>query len=200
VSVDLDERPEEPTEPAPAPRRAPRALVVAAILIPVIAFALLLASGLGGDPETLPSELEGGPAPTFSLPVLGGDGTVDLASLRGQVVVLNFWASWCRPCREEHPALLAAWERYRERGVVIVGVGFEDTEEGALAYAEELGGDWPLVSDPGSRTAIDYGVFGVPETFVIAPDGTIAGKNVGAVTYEWLEEHIEDALDAEAER
>jgi cytochrome c biogenesis protein CcmG/thiol:disulfide interchange protein DsbE len=198
VSVDLEERREEPGETAPS--RAPRALVAAAILLPVVAFAVLLASGLGGDPEELPSELEGQPAPTFSLPVLGGEGTVDLASLRGQVVVLNFWASWCRPCREEHPALLAAWQRYRERGVVIVGVGFEDTEEGGLAYAEELGGDWPLVGDPDSRTAIDYGVFGVPETFVIAPDGTIEGKTVGAVTYDWLEEHIEGALRAEARR
>jgi cytochrome c biogenesis protein CcmG/thiol:disulfide interchange protein DsbE len=108
--------------------------------------------------------------------------------------VLNFWASWCRPCREEHPALLAAWDRYRERGVVIVGVDFEDTERAALAYAEEMGGDWPLVTDPGSRTAIDYGVFGVPETFVIAPDGTIVAKTVGAVTYEWLEDHVEAAL------
>jgi cytochrome c biogenesis protein CcmG, thiol:disulfide interchange protein DsbE len=198
VSVDVEERREESGEPAP--RRAPRALVAAAILVPVVAFSLLLASGLGGDPEALPSELEGTAAPTFSLPVLGGGDTVDLASLRGQVVVLNFWASWCRPCREEHPALLAAWERYRERGVVVVGVGFEDTEQGGLAYAEEMGGDWPLVADPGSRTAIEYGVFGVPETFVIAPDGTIAGKTVGAVTYDWLEEHIEDALRMESER
>jgi cytochrome c biogenesis protein CcmG/thiol:disulfide interchange protein DsbE len=200
VSVDLEDRSEEPGEPTPTRRRAPRALVAAAILVPVVAFALLLASGLGGDPDALPSELEGRPAPGFSLDVVGGGDTVDLASLRGQVVVVNFWASWCRPCREEHPALLAAWERYRERGVVIVGVGYEDTEEGALAYAEELGGDWPLVADPGSRTAIDYGVFGVPETFVIAPDGTIAGKTVGAVTYDWLEVHIEDALRTESAR
>jgi cytochrome c biogenesis protein CcmG/thiol:disulfide interchange protein DsbE len=198
VSVDLEERREEPGEPAP--RRPHRALVAVVVLVPVVAFSLLLASGLGGDPDELPSELEGQPAPTFSLPVLGGGDTVDLATLRGQVVVLNFWASWCRPCREEHPALLAAWERYRERGVVIVGVGFEDTEEGGIAYAEELGGDWPLVGDPGSRTAIDYGVFGVPETFVIAPDGTIAGKTVGAVTYDWLEEHIEYALRTESAR
>ena len=193
MSLDVDETLEEPGESAPRAGRAPRALVAAAILVPVLGLALLLASGLG-DPQAPGTELEGEAAPAFSLPLLGGSGTVDLASFRGQVVVLNFWASWCRPCREEHPALLAAWDRYRERGVVLVGVGFEDTEQGALAYAEELGGDWPLAADPGSRTAIDYGVFGVPETFVIAPDGTIVGKTVGAVTYEWLEEHIEAGL------
>jgi cytochrome c biogenesis protein CcmG/thiol:disulfide interchange protein DsbE len=192
VSLDLDDL--EGAE-APEPRRrGPRGLVTAAILLPVVAFALLLATGLGGDPAEPTSELEGEPAPSFSLPRLGGGGAVDLASMRGQVVVLNFWASWCGPCREEHPNLAAAWERYRERGVVLVGIDFEDTERAALDFAEELGVDWPLVADPGSRTAIAYGVFGVPETFVIAPDGTIAGTTVGAVTYDWLTEHIEAAL------
>lgn len=160
----------------------------------MIAFAILLASGLGGDPRELPSELVGEPAPRFALPRLGGGGSLALASLRGQVVVVNFWASWCLACRDEHPDLLGAWERYRERGVVLVGIDFEDTEEAALAYAEEMNGDWPLVTDPGSRTAIAYGVFGVPETFVIARDGTITAKKVGAVTYEWLTGEIEAAL------
>ena len=164
------------------------------MLVLVIAFALLLASGLGRDPRELPSELVREAAPTFVLPRLGGGGNIDLASLRGQVVVVNFWASWCEPCKQEHPALSAMWDRYRERGVVLVGVDFEDTEEAALAYAAEMGGDWPLVTDPGSRTAIAYGVFGVPETFVIASDGTITAKKVGAVTYEWLTREIDAAL------
>jgi cytochrome c biogenesis protein CcmG/thiol:disulfide interchange protein DsbE len=189
VSLDV----EEAEEQAPPPRR-PRGLVAAAILVPIVAFALLLASGLGRDPSELPSELVQERAPDFTLPRLGGEGTFDLASLRGQVVVVNFWASWCEPCKQEHPALRAAWDRYRERGVVLVGVDFEDSEEAALAFAEEFGGDWPLVSDPGSRTAIAYGVFGVPETFVVAPDGTITAKTVGAVTYEWLTDEIESAL------
>jgi len=168
--------------------------VIASWLVPVVAFALLLATALGRDPRELPSELVGDAAPAFALPELGGGERIDLASLRGQVVVLNFWASWCVPCREEHPALLAAWDRYRERGVVFVGVNFEDAEESALAYAAEMGGDWPVVADPGSRTAIAYGVFGIPETFVIASDGTVVAKTIGAVTYDWLEEQIEAAL------
>ena len=171
---------------------------VAIVVSPLLLFALLLASGLGGDPRALPSELIGQPAPHFSLPRMDDDGTVDLGELDGQVVVLNFWASWCTPCRAEHQALSAAWGRYRERGVVVLGVSFEDTREAGLAFRDELGGDWPLVEDPGSGTAIDYGVFGVPETFVI-DDGTIAAKTTGAVTYEWLTEHIERALRTEGE-
>lgn len=185
---------EDEPEQQSARSRRPRGLLAGFVLIPVLAFTLLLASGLGRDPRELPSELVGRRAPTFTLPRLGGGGQVDLASLRGQVVVVNFWASWCLACREEHPDLLTAWERYRERGLVLVGVDYEDTEAAALAYAEEMGGDWPLVTDPGSRAAIAYGVFGVPETLVIAPDGSITAKKVGAVTYEWLTREIESAL------
>jgi cytochrome c biogenesis protein CcmG/thiol:disulfide interchange protein DsbE len=136
----------------------------------------------------------GRPAPGFALPALDGSERLSLSELRGQVVVLNFWASWCRECREEHPALDAAWNRYRERGVVFAGVLFEDTVPDGLAFARELGTDWPLLDDPGSRTAIDYGVFGVPETFVIAPDGTVVAKRVGPVDYTWLTSTIEAAL------
>ena len=197
MSADLHER--ERTDPEPS-RARPRWVVIASWLVPVVAFAVLLASGLGRNPRELPSELVGDPAPAFTLPLLDGGGTIDLDSLRGQVVVLNFWASWCVPCREEHPALLEAWGRYRERGVVIVGVNFEDAEASALEYAAEMGGDWPLATDPGSRTAIDYGVFGIPETFVIAPDGTVTAKTTGRVTYGWLEDEIESALRTEARR
>jgi cytochrome c biogenesis protein CcmG/thiol:disulfide interchange protein DsbE len=167
---------------------------VALVVAPLLLFALLLASGLGGDPRALSSELIGRPAPHFSLPRIDDEGAVDLGDLDGQVVVVNFWASWCIPCRDEHQALSAAWGRYRERGVVVLGVSFEDTPEAGLAFRDELGGDWPLVEDPGSDSAIDYGVFGVPETFVIGPDGTVTAKTTGAVTYEWLTENIERAL------
>jgi len=189
--VDLLEREEE----EPRPRRS-RGRVMVLTLVPVVAFAVLLASGLGRDPRELPSELISDRAPTFALPELGGQGDIS-GPTEGQVFVVNFWASWCLECHAEHDALVAAWERYRERGVVFVGVVFEDGEGTALQYASEKEGDWPLVMDPGSRTAIAYGVFGVPETFVIGPDGTIAAKTIGEVTYSWLTEEIDRALRTE---
>jgi cytochrome c biogenesis protein CcmG, thiol:disulfide interchange protein DsbE len=171
---------------------------VAVTSVPLLALILLLASGIGNDPRDVPSQLVARRAPSFSLPSLTGDAMISSDDLRGQVVVLNFWASWCVPCREEHGALDAAWDRYRERGVVVLGVNVEDARPDALDYVAEVGGSWPLVTDPGSRTSIAYGRFGVPETFVIAPDGTIVAKTVGAVTYEWLVDTIEEALRTEA--
>jgi cytochrome c biogenesis protein CcmG/thiol:disulfide interchange protein DsbE len=196
VSTDAPSREDvqDAEEPTARVRRRHGWRTVAIVLAPLILFALLLATGLGKDPRALPSELIGKPAPGFSLPRIDADGTIDSNDLAGQVVVVNFWASWCVPCRDEHPALEAAWGRYRERGVVVLGVSFEDTPEGAMDFRDELGGDWPLASDPGSKTAIAYGVFGVPETFVIAPDGTISAKTTGAVTYDWLTDEIERAL------
>jgi cytochrome c biogenesis protein CcmG/thiol:disulfide interchange protein DsbE len=201
VSTDL--RPEDVAADDPGPAGDPtpsrrRSRWWWAALVPIVAFAVLLASGLGRDPHALPSELVGRRAPAFALPVLRGGERIDLASLRGNVVVVNFWASWCVECREEHPALRAAWERYRERGVVFVGVDFEDAAADARRYADQAGGDWPLVTDPGSRTAIAFGVFGVPETYVIGPDGRVLAKRVGAVDYGWLTDRIEQALGGPA--
>ncbi|HET7236644.1 MAG TPA: TlpA disulfide reductase family protein [Actinomycetota bacterium] len=194
MRTEVPERPDVP-DGAGRPRR-PSWRTLALVLVPLAAFALLLAASLGRDPRALPSELVGDPAPAFALPNLEGGGIVDLEALRGQVVVVNFWASWCLECRDEHPALDAAWSRYRERGVVFVGVLFEDTIDDALAFAGEFATDWPLVDDPGSRTAIAYGVFGVPETFVIGPDGSVTAKRVGPVDYTWLTAEIDEALRA----
>lgn len=125
--------------------------------------------------------------------------TIRLAALRGQVVVLNFWASWCLPCRDEHEALTSAARVYRGEGVRFLGVLYDDTPENARRWIRSMGGtSYPTLLDPGSRTAIDYGLYGVPETFFIAPDGRVASKYVGPVTRTLLVRRIEALLRAEA--
>jgi len=170
--------------PAARARRPREWVPLAAVAIVVTLFAGLLATGLGRDPTAISSPLIGRTAPGFQLRTLDGKRTVRLGDLRGQVVVVNFWASWCTECRVEHPVLDATWQRFRDSGVVIVGVGFQDTRSDALAYLKAAGVTWPAVEDPGSRTALAYGVYGIPETFFIGTDGQIAAKQVGPVSYD----------------
>src|SRR5439155_16284243 len=118
--------------------------------------------------------------------------------LRGQVVVLNFWASWCAECVTEHPALAAAWQRYRDQGVTVVGVLYQDSASSAAEFLRRYPGDWPQVADPGDRTSIAYGVRGVPETFFIARNGRIAAQHSGAVSYELLSSEITHLLGRNA--
>jgi cytochrome c biogenesis protein CcmG/thiol:disulfide interchange protein DsbE len=154
--------------------------------VPVVAF---LAWGLTRDPHTIPSPLPGKPAPDFALQTLTGD-SIRLNDLKGQVVLVNFWASWCLACRAEHPVLVEAAKRYRDQGLRVVGVAYQDTRDDARAWIAERGGDWPNGLDVGSRTAITYGLFGVPETFFIGRDGRILYKQIGpldqAVIDRWV--------------
>ena len=180
-------------EPA-RPRRRNRWMVVGGLLGGVALLTMLLAFGLSRDPTVIKSPLLGKPAPEFSLRTLDGSGTVQLSQFDGQVVVINFWASWCTECRVEHPALMAAWDRYRDQRVVFLGIAFGDRTADSKAYLADLGGDWPQLADPGERTALAYGVYGVPETFVIGPDGLVAYKRVGGVAYGDLIDQIERLL------
>lgn len=156
--------------------------VVPLTSVPIVA---LLGYGLTRDPRSVPSPLPGTPAPDFTLQTLAGD-TLRLHDLAGQVVVLNFWASWCLACRDEHPLFVEADGRYREQGLRVVGVVYQDTRDNAREWMRERGGDWPNVLDAGSRTAIEYGLFGVPETFFIGRDGRIAYKQIGPVNAQVL--------------
>lgn len=161
-----------------------RGLRLAAVLVLVVAVAIGAVFGwrLVGGSTVVDSPLIGQPAPDAVLPELEGGGTLSFAELRGQVVVVNFWASWCVACRDEHPVLVDAAREYRDRGVVFVGVDYQDSPESATAFLDELGrgGDnYRYVTDPGSRTALDFGLFGVPETFVLDRTGTIAAKITG---------------------
>jgi cytochrome c biogenesis protein CcmG, thiol:disulfide interchange protein DsbE len=163
---------------------------VAGVVGAVALVAALLGFGLSRDPTRLRSPLVAKAAPDFSLPTLDGGDTVRLSNLRGQVVVLNFWASWCQECRVEHPALQAAWDRFRDQGVVFLGVPFQDAPSASKRYAAAMGGDWPLLSDPSSSTALAYGVYGVPETFFIDARGRVAAKRVGPVSYDQLIDEV----------
>jgi cytochrome c biogenesis protein CcmG, thiol:disulfide interchange protein DsbE len=169
---------------------------VLGVAVAVATLGLVLGFGLTRDPAVIRSPLVGREAPNFSLRTLDRTNTIRLDDFRGQVVVVNFWASWCIPCRVEHPDLMAAWQRYREHGVLLVGIGFNDTREDALAFRRELGGDWPLVEDPGGRTALAYGVYGIPETLFIDRRGIIRYKHIGAVTYEVLTTQIGRLLES----
>jgi len=147
--------------------------------VPVLA---LLAYGFRTDPRDVPSPLVGRPAAAFALTTFAGE-PVSLDGLRGKVVVLNFWASWCYPaCYEEAPVLERGWQQWRERGVVVLGVDIQDTEDKARKFMDQFRITFPNAPDTTGRVSIDYGVYGVPETFFIDRRGYIRSKHVGAVT------------------
>ena len=171
-----------------------RVVLTIAICIPFVA---LLAFGLTTDPNEIPSPLPGKAAPVFNLATLEGQETVDLESLRGKVVVLNFWASWCLQCRDEHADLSMAANLYRERGVEFFGVLYNDQPENGRRWILEMGGQsYQSLVDPGSRTAVDYGLYGVPETFIIDQQGRVVRKKIGPTTVAELASFIDPLLAA----
>jgi cytochrome c biogenesis protein CcmG/thiol:disulfide interchange protein DsbE len=184
------------------------AVGAAALAIPAVG---LLGFGLTRDPGAIPSPLPGRLAPTFALPAFTSGAptaqhpgpvpavdSVRLASLRGDVVILNFYASWCLACRDEHPVLQRVASRYVGTDVHFVGIIYNDATRAALAWLNEMGPlPYPSLDDPGSRAAIDYGLYGVPETFFIARDGRVALKHVGPVTDELLATQIESLRAAQ---
>jgi cytochrome c biogenesis protein CcmG/thiol:disulfide interchange protein DsbE len=157
-----------------------------ALFLVLVAF---LAIGLSRDPHEIPSPLVNKPAPAFMLPVLSSSQqSFKSEEMRGKVWLLNAWASWCVACREEHPLLL---ELSRSGVVPIYGLDYKDQRQDALAWLSEFGNPYTLVlSDTDGRTGIDFGVYGVPETFVIDRNGVIRYKQIGPVTVEALEKKI----------
>lgn len=161
-------------------------MVLGVALAVIVSWAFVAARGMGRDPTLVRSALLGKPAPTFRLPLLGG-GEVASADYAGEILVVNFWASWCVPCREEAPELQSFAERWSGRGVNLLGIVFSDTEGEASVFREEFGLSYPQAMDPGGRSLLDFGVFGVPETFVIDRDGTVMAKLIGAVNAATLD-------------
>lgn len=137
--------------------------------------------------------VEAGMAPDFTLTTFEGE-IYTLSDLRGQVVVINFWASWCDPCREEAAYLENTWRKYRDEGVVFIGVDYVDTEREALAYIAEFDITYPNGPDIGTRISDDYRIQGVPETFFVAKNGELRGNHIGPLEPPQLDEKIEELL------
>lgn len=181
-----------------------RALRWGALAITAVAIGIgaVFGARLGTDPTLVESPLIGQPAPAREVPYLERPGAMSLVQLRGQVVVINFWASWCVPCREEHPALVSAARDYRAAGVTFVGVNYQDGRDSAIGFLDELGrGEgYRYVTDPGSRLALDFGVFGVPETFFVDRTGRIVAKITGASNYALLSRVLDAVLAGQQPR
>ncbi len=181
-----------PQETTAAPEQEARSMrwgriVVWAVVALIIVF---LAFGLIQAFQSQPTE---GVAPDFTMETYDG-GSITLSDLRGQVVVINFWASWCGPCAEEAPDLQQAWEDYRDQGVMFIGVDYVDSEEKGLAYIERFGITYPNGADLGTKISDLYHIRGVPETFVINREGEITYFAMQPLTYQQIASEIEKAL------
>lgn len=169
--------------------------LVRALLAAAVAAGLLAALGFGltRNPTVLESELVGSSAPPFELTGIDGAPVTLDGYRQGRPAVINFWASWCVECKKEHPLLMEAHSRYGEQ-VAFVGVVFQDSAANASRFLVDMGdvpaGSYPNLLDPGSRTAIDYGVYGVPETFFVDRNGRIVSKRIGRVTPDLLEQEL----------
>jgi cytochrome c biogenesis protein CcmG/thiol:disulfide interchange protein DsbE len=172
-----------------------------AFLLPLLIFAVLAAVFLlklesGGDPSAIPSALIGKPAPEFDLPALDGSDRPGFkrGDLIGPVTVVNVFASWCGPCREEHPQLT---ELAKDGRIRLVGINYKDQAENARRFLGQFGNPYAAIGvDTKGRAAIDWGVYGVPETFIVGRDGTIIRKFVGPISAEALGSAVKPAIDS----
>ncbi|MCH8205726.1 MAG: TlpA family protein disulfide reductase [Chloroflexi bacterium] len=160
-----------------------RVIVVSSVGVAIAAVLALLAVGLlNKEPVTGRSGITrvGRPAEEFTLPLFGG-GELVLSQHLGRPIVINFWASWCLPCRVEAQLLEGAWRLYQDADVLFVGVNIQDSEEDGIAYLAEFGITYPNGRDADGRITVDYGVIGLPVTFFVARDGTVQRRWVGAI-------------------
>ena len=180
-------------EPARPAARRPLRLWLVLLIVGVLALLALLGWGLANTTAERPEV--GQTAPGFDVEFFDGynwDGrtTASLADMRGQVVLLNFWASWCVECRDETPMLEQAWQRYAGQGLVVLGVAYADVEPNSLAYMKEFNVSFPHAPDLGTDISQTYEITGVPETFIIDKNGVIRHVQIGAVNTQMLDQII----------
>ncbi|MBC7661902.1 MAG: redoxin domain-containing protein [Chitinophagaceae bacterium] len=178
-------------------------IVVGVFVVAAILFLLVLWRGLGSDPTKVPSAFLGQPALSFEVKWLQGQQHLKtprpegfgLADFKGRPVILNFWASWCYSCRAEASDFEAFWQRYKDKGLVVAGIAIQDTPDAALQFAHSFGKTYMLGLDAeDGKSAIDYGVTGVPETFFINKDGIVIHKEAGPVSKELLAQYADELL------
>jgi len=168
-----------------------KVLIAGLVLVAPLVAVLLI--GLGRDPRVVRSPLVGREAPPFALRPVGGGAPVSLASLRGKPVVVNFWATWCVPCIEEH-GVLGSGARSWEGRAHFLGVVYQDEENSIADFLRRQGSAYPTLVDEGGKTAIAFGVYGVPETFFISPDGVVVEKSMGPLDAAALSANLQKAL------
>jgi cytochrome c biogenesis protein CcmG, thiol:disulfide interchange protein DsbE len=162
-----------------------RLWTVGVLVLASVGLIWVFAQAFGKDVRHVPFNLAGQPAPDFELERIDGKGTLSLQSLRGKPVVINFWASWCRPCAYEHPVLEWGNKRFGNE-VHFVGITFEDTLPQAKVFLRKHGESFAQLHDEQSRVAVEYGAAGVPETYFITAEGVIAGKHIGPISQQEL--------------
>lgn len=192
------------------PRQSSKVRRVVLMMVPAVAFVALLTFAVV---RSAPQAETGSLAPEFDLPTLEGDSTLSSDELKGKPVVLNFWASWCAPCREEAPLLERTWREYRKDGVVFVGVNIRDSLTDARRFVKEFDITYPVVRDESQKLADDLGVFGLPETFFLDDKwrllATVAGQSqddqrqtvvLGAISENELRTNVEVLIRRAEER
>lgn len=179
------------SRPLRRPRRARWiALAVAVVGVGLIA---VLATRESATQRIADSPLVGQRAPALAASTVDGD-RVDIADMRGKWVLVNYFATWCVPCRKEHPDLIRFHERHQAQGdLEVIGVVYSDDFAAVRKYRKENGGTWPMAKDPSGRIALDWGVSGVPESFLVDPSGVVVARIVGGVTDAKLEEVLTEA-------
>lgn len=163
-------------------------LAGAAVVLPIL---IILGANIRTDPKKIRSPLVGRPAPTFDLKLLGSNERLSLEKLRGRPVLINFWATWCVPCFQEH-AVLSAAASIPDNPVQFVGIVYNDEEARAWKFLVENGASYPNVMDEGAKAAIAYGVYGVPESFFIDRNGVIVEKFEGPLDADVLRTKLQE--------